>query len=122
MATVTFDTLKTSRNLQAAGIAEDHAEAIVHSIAEALTDTVATKADIAEIKSDIAGLAAATKSDIAAFKADITGLEATTKADIAALEATTKTMIESLKSEMYRALFYQGAAIVALVVGLLKLT
>ena len=121
MSTITFDTLKTSRNLQAAGIAEDHAEAIVNSIAEALTDTAATKADIAEIKSDIAGLGAATKSDIVALKADITRLEATTKADIVALEATTKAMIESLRSEMHRALFVQGATVVALVVGFLKL-
>ena len=92
MATVTFDTLRTSRNLQAAGIAE------------ALTDTVATKADIAALE-------ASTKADIAEIKSSI-----------AVLEASTKAMIESLKSEMNRALFVQGAAVVALVFGLLKLT
>ena len=43
MSTVTFDTRKASRHLQAAGIAE----AIVGSMAEASSNTVASKADIA---------------------------------------------------------------------------
>lgn len=54
MATVPFDTLKASRDLQAAGITEAHAQAIVGSKAEAFSDTVATKADVAGVKADIA--------------------------------------------------------------------
>ena len=53
MSTVTFDTLKTSRHLQAAGIAE----AIVGSMAEAFSDTVASKANIAALE-------ASTKAEI----------------------------------------------------------
>ncbi len=46
MATAVFDTLQASRKLQAAGISETHAEAIVSSMSEAFSDTVATKADL----------------------------------------------------------------------------
>jgi len=50
MATAVFDTLQASRKLQAAGISEPHAEAIVSSMSEAFSDTVATKADIESVK------------------------------------------------------------------------
>ena len=81
MATITFDTRKAVRNLQAAGFAEAQADAMVDTLAEAFTDTVATKTDIAEVKTDIA----------------------------------------NLKAEFFRALWIQGAGIVALIVGLTKL-
>ncbi len=60
MSTVTFETLKASRHLQAAGIAE----AIVGSMGEAFSGTVAYKADIAALE-------ASTKADIANLKAGI---------------------------------------------------
>ncbi len=104
MATAVFDTLQASRKLQAAGISETHAVAIVSSMSEAFSDTVATRADIAEVKAEIAAL------------------EATTRADIASLEASTKADIANLKAEMFRALWIQGGSIVALIVGLLKFT
>ncbi|MDE0389691.1 MAG: hypothetical protein OXI75_13405 [Rhodospirillales bacterium] len=93
MATAVFDTLQASRKLKAAGISETHAEAIVSSMSEAFSDTVATKADIA-------------------------ALEATTKSDIAEVKAE----IANLRAEMFRALWIQGGSIVALIVGLLKFT
>lgn len=56
MTTVTFDTLKTSRNLKAAGFNEAQADALVDALGNAFGDTVATKADIAGLKADIASL------------------------------------------------------------------
>ena len=112
MATIAFDTLKASRDLQAAGITEAHAEAIVGSMAEAFSDTVATKADIAAVQADIGALEVSTKADIAAVQADIAALEVSTKADIAALEISTKADIANLKAEMFRALWIQGAGLV----------
>lgn len=58
MTTVTFDTRKAVRNLQAAGFSDTQADAMVDTLAEAFTDTVATKTDIAEVKADIANLKA----------------------------------------------------------------
>ena len=54
MATITFDTRKAVRKLQAAGFPpKPMADGIVDTVAEAFTDTVATKTDIAGVKIDI---------------------------------------------------------------------
>ena len=53
MTTAVFDTLKASRTLKAAGIDEAQAEAIVHTMAEAFDDTVATKSDLAVLKAEL---------------------------------------------------------------------
>ena len=85
MTTAVFDTLKASRDLKAAGFDDTQAEAIVTTMAKAFDDTVATKADLHAVQSEV-------------------------KADIA-----------NLKAEVFRALWIQGAGIVALIVGLTKL-
>lgn len=103
MTTVTFDTRKAVRNLQAAGFAEAQADAMVDTLAEAFTDTVASKADIDRLE-------ASTKADTAEVKADL-------KADIAEVRAE----IGRLEGKVFRALWIQGAGIVGLVVGLTKL-
>jgi uncharacterized protein involved in exopolysaccharide biosynthesis len=114
MATITFDTRKAVRHLQGAGFSDAQADAMVDTLAEAFDDTVAAKADIAEVR---AGL----KADIAEVQADL-------KADIAEVQAASKTDIAELKAEIgrlegrvFRALWIQGAGIVGLVVGLTKL-
>ena len=75
MTTAVFDTLKASDNLKAAGIEAKQAEAIVHTMAGAFEDAVATKADLVEVKSelkqDIAAVRSELKQDIAAVKGDI---------------------------------------------------
>ena len=80
MTTIAFDTRKAVRNLKAVGFEEPQADAIVDTLGDAFSDTVATRLDIA-------------------------GLE---------------TRIADLKAEMFRALWIQGAGIVALIVGLTK--
>jgi len=46
MPPATFDTLAAARNLEAAGIASTHAEAIVDAMRQAVREHVATKADL----------------------------------------------------------------------------
>lgn len=58
MSSATFDTLAATRMLQDNGIADKHAEAIVKMTAAAVHDGVATKSDIAEVKTQIAELEA----------------------------------------------------------------
>ena len=53
MTTAVFDTLKASRNLKAAGVADAQAEAIVATMAKAFDDAVATQADISEVKAEL---------------------------------------------------------------------
>lgn len=85
MATITFDTRKAVRHLQDAGFSDTQADAMVDTLTEAFTDTVATKADL--------------KAEIGSVRAEIA----------------------DLKAEVFRALWIQGAGIVALIVGLTKL-
>ena len=59
MSTATFDTLTTARELEAAGVerrqAEAHAEALRRAVS-ADREQLATKADLAELRADLAGL------------------------------------------------------------------
>lgn len=74
MTTAVFDTLKASRNLKAAGVAEAQADAIVATVAEAFEDTVATKTDVVAIRADIDKLESSSKADL---KAEIAGIRTT---------------------------------------------
>ena len=65
MASATFDTLHAAKALTAAGFAAPQAEAITDTIREAFTESVATKADIAEVKAEIAEVKAELKAGLA---------------------------------------------------------
>ena len=104
MELATFDTLTAAAALRKAGIEEAHAAAIVQTVRSAVTEGVSTKADIAEVKAEIAELRAETKADIAELraetKADIAELRAETKADIAESRAETKAEIGEVKADI----------------------
>ena len=101
MSTLTFDTLKYTERLRAAGVSEPQAkveaEALRDVLAEALDSTLATKADIARLESST--------------KADIARLESSTKADIARLEASIEKMELRLTIKL--------GAFIAMAVGIL---
>ena len=82
MNTATFDTHAAVKALTRAGVATEHAEAITDTVRVAVSEGVATKADLD------------------------TGL--------AALDAK----IAALKADLYRALWIQGAGLVAVMVAL----
>jgi len=91
-----IDTLKLARSLQSkGGFSQETAEATAEAINEALASGVATKADIADLKADIASLSVATKAEIAS-------LSVATKAEIGALSVATKADIVSVKAEISR--------------------
>ena len=71
MTTAVFDTLKASGTLKAAGIEAKQAEAIVHTMAGAFEDTVATKADLIEVKAELKQDIVSTRADISVVKSDI---------------------------------------------------
>ncbi len=93
MELATFDTLTAAAALRKAGIEEAHAAAIVQTVRSAVTEGVSTKADIAEVKAEIAELRAETKAEIAELRAE-------TKADIAELRAETKAEIGEVKADI----------------------
>ena len=57
MTATAFDTLKTVKALTAAGVEAGQAEAITAAMRDAVTEGVATKADIAVLKVDMLKLA-----------------------------------------------------------------
>ena len=56
MTVAAFDTLKAAEALAEAGIEERHAKAIANTMRDAVTEGVATKADIARLETRIAEL------------------------------------------------------------------
>ncbi len=90
MTTAVFDTLKASQNLKAAGVDERQAEAIVATMAEAFDDTVATKADISEVRAEISEV----------------------RAEISEVRADLKTGIADLKTDMFKVAMGVAIAII----------
>jgi hypothetical protein len=83
MATLTFDKLAYVDRLQAAGMGEREARALAEGLDQALREEVATKTDIAAVKTELAADIAALKTELSA---DITALKTELSADIAAVK------------------------------------
>ncbi len=117
MSTLAFDTHKAVKALKEAGFGDIQAEAVVATVGDAIGGDMATKGDIAVLKTDIKADIAALKTDIAEFKAEI----AEFKAEIAGFKADIKTDIGDFKAEIYRHLWLMAVGIVGLTVTLVKL-
>ena len=117
MASATFDTLHAAKALTSAGFAAPQAEAITDTIREAFTESVATKADIAEVKAEIAEVKAELKTDIATLEAAVAADIAEVKVDIAEVKAELKADIAGL----YKHLWLMGLGIVTAVAAIVKL-
>lgn len=126
---VAFDTHRFVKHLTQEGFTLGQAEALAEEQVNLINSNLATKADIAEITENIAGIEAALKADIARFeatlKADIIAIEAALKTDITATNANIATIEATLKADMvalkvdllkwmFGALIAQGGLIVAL--------
>ena len=78
-----LDTLAFTKRLREAGADERLAEAIVEGLTAADTSELATKADVAAVKADVAAVEVALKADVAAVKADVAAVKAELTAEIA---------------------------------------
>ena len=140
MSSRQFDTFSAARALQAAGVEREQAESIASAIGHTgdhatKSDVGTVRADVGTVKSDVGTL----KSDVATLKSDVSTLKsdvATLKSDVstlksemaafgtalsdleARLEARMDALIAGLEARMYRALWIQGGAIVAIVTAL----
>ena len=131
----TFDTLHAAKTLTQAGFAPPQAEAITDTIRAAFTDSVATKADIAELRADMAALRTELKGDMAELrtelKGDIAELRTELKGDIAGLRtdmAGLRTEIQAVELRMaerfealYKHLWLGAVGIVATIAAIVKL-
>jgi DNA-binding transcriptional MerR regulator len=88
MAAVTFDTLKFVKTLQAAGMDTPQAEAIASAVRESSESAdVATKADVAALKSEMREMKAELKADMRELELRMTIKLGTMMAAFAALIA-----------------------------------
>jgi polyhydroxyalkanoate synthesis regulator phasin len=133
---VAFDTLRFVRTLRdKAKMSSEQAEGLADAIAEAIQNDLATKTDIAGVrtdiealrlstKSDIETLRLATKTDIAAVRTDIEALRLATKSDIETLRLATKADLAETKAEiikwMISSIGFQALVIVGGVVALAR--
>ncbi len=101
-----YDTLGTSRELEAAGMERRQAEAVATAIARR-EGNLATKSDLnllrtelkslrTELKSDVSKV----ESDIAKVESDISSLRAKVESDISSLRTEVKSDISSLRTEV----------------------
>ena len=111
MTTAVFDTLKASDTLKAAGIEAKQAEAIVHTMAGAFEDTVATKADL---KIEIG----AVRSELAEVKAEMKSMSS--KDDVASVKAELKQDIASVKGDIKLLKWMIGVILVCVAFPILK--
>ncbi len=142
MPAVAFDTLRAKQALTAAGFPENQADAVVVMTGDALTEGVATKLDIGDLKGDISRLDAKIDSTAAQlrgdFKSEIAQLEVKLdgkidktadllrgeiKSESAKIEAKIDARISGLESKILRISTALGAgtATVGLVAILVKL-
>ncbi len=120
MAVLALNTHAFVKRLKAANMTEEQAEAIVdgiNSAREADIATLATKADLAALKADLAALAAATKTDLAALAA---AAKADLKQEAAALDAKIDKVELRLSGEITLLKWMVGLVIAGILALILK--
>ena len=129
MTAVAFDTLRFVRTLrEKAKMSSEQAEGLADVVAEAIQGDLATKTDIAMVRTDIEALRLSTKTDIEALrlstKTDNEALRLSTKADLREAELRLEARIEATKTEIIKwmigSIGFQALVIVGAVVALTR--
>jgi len=105
MNAVPFDTLKLARRLEAAGMSAPVAAGTSEALAEVLVGgDFATKADIGEVKQEIAGLRAEMSSEFASVRAEMSSGFASVRAEMssefALVRAEMRSDFAAVRAEM----------------------
>ena len=104
MNTINFDTLKAAKSLQDAGFETHQAEAVVGMVTYALSEGLATKEDVRDLKSSVAAdmreLQSSLQSSIDALDVKIDALEVRIDADMRDLQSSVKADIRDLQSSI----------------------
>ena len=110
MDDIVFDALAASQELREAGVENRQAEAIAAAMRRAAAagrEGLATKADL-----DVLG--ARVDSSLASMRSDL-------DSGLASMRAHIDTSIAVLRADLYRALWIQGAGIIAVMTGLVSI-
>ena len=120
MAIAAFNPLALARRLKDAGMDEPQAEAVADGLHEAVTENVATKADVAAVKADVV----AVKVDVETVKADVVAIKvdvAAVKADVAAVKADVAAVEKTLRAEMGAVKWMVGLTLALMLAALARL-
>ena len=97
-----FNALKYIRSLESVGFKREQAEVQVQLVMDTYEENVATKTDIAEVRSDMATLRSELKTEMAdlrsELKTEMAELRVELKTDMAVLRTELKTEIADLRS------------------------
>ncbi|MDE0156921.1 MAG: hypothetical protein OXS28_15155 [Gammaproteobacteria bacterium] len=93
---VIFDTLKAAQELKKTGFEDRQAEAVVETISKAVSETVATKADLQLVRSDFKLLGS--EFDLLKSEFDLLRSEMATKADLQLLRSEFELLQQSVDS------------------------
>ena len=121
MNVTTFDKLAYIDALKANGVAEDQARAHAVALDTALHEVVATKADMATVRADMATEFAAVRADMATGFAEVRGEIAASRSDMQTTFAEVRGEIATSKSEILRWVFGMVLGLAGLMVALNKL-
>ena len=93
MMTMAVDTLKAMKRLTAVGVEEAQAEAFIETFGAAMTESLATKDDLAFLKADLT-------AEIVAGIAEVRTEIGEVRGEIAGAESRLETKIESVRTEI----------------------
>lgn len=111
---LTFDKLAYVDRLKAAGMGEREARALADGLDQALREEVATRTDLAAVRTDLA-------ADIAAVRTDLTADIAAVRTDLAAVKHELQDEIQTVKHDMLRWMVGVAFAQVGLTVAIIRL-
>ncbi len=103
MSEIAFDTLTAVRRLKEVQFTDEQAETITRTVRDGITGGVATKADIHEVRGEIAQVRAEVKTEISAVRTEIAESKAEVKTEIAQVRteiAEVRTEIAESKAEV----------------------
>ena len=86
--------------MEAAGVERRHAESIAMTMRDAVTFGAATKADIGDVRREVASVKAELKEDIADVRREVADVKAELKEDIAGVKAELKEDIADVRREV----------------------
>ncbi len=112
-----FDTLSAVEALEDAGIAPDHARAIVGQVNRAVDENVATKADLKQLETT---LKADTRQLRTELNARIDVLDTKIDTGLERLDAKIEAQVSALGKEIFKQLWIMGAGIIGVTVALIK--
>jgi len=91
LTAVAFDTLKLARRLESAGFTREQADGAAEALADSLSNEIATKGDIAELRM-------ATMGDIAELRTAIAGLDGKLESKLGTVEGKLSADIAFVRS------------------------